>query len=80
VFDIPVAMDAEVGPAGIRNPAVLFGKFVIDEEVTNRARKRNVDVSPEVYVTNLCLAETIFTSREPMRVTGDPPATMKPRL
>ena len=72
MFDIPVATDVEGGPTGIGNPAVLFGEFVIDEEVTNGAWKRNVDVSPEVNMTDFSLAETKFASREPMPVDRDP--------
>ncbi|HTD56480.1 MAG TPA: hypothetical protein VK670_13915 [Silvibacterium sp.] len=56
MFDIPVATDVEGGPTGIGNPAVLFGEFVIDEEVTNGAWKRNIDVSPEVNMTDFSLA------------------------
>jgi hypothetical protein len=72
MFEIALATDPEGCPTGIGNPAVLFGEIALKEKVTNRARKWNVDVSPEVDLTDFGLAEAVFQRREPVRVYGNP--------
>jgi hypothetical protein len=72
MFDIPVATNAEGGPAGIGNPAVLLGEMALKEEVVNGTRKRDVYDAPEVNVANLRLAETILVRLEPMGMHGNP--------
>jgi hypothetical protein len=65
-------MDVEGGPAGVRNPAVLFGEMAPKQKVMNWARKRDVDVSPEVDMANFRLTEAIFPRCEPMGTHGNP--------
>ena len=72
MFDVTVAMDVEGSPAGVRNPTVLFGEMAPKQKIMKRARKRDVDVSPEVDMTDFRLTEAIFPRREPMRMHGNP--------
>src|SRR4051812_41653594 len=72
VFDSPVAADAEGCPAGVGNPAVLFGQTVVKEVVMNGPGEGNVHVTPEMNMTDFRLTEAIFPRHEPMRKHGNP--------
>jgi hypothetical protein len=72
MFDATVAMDVEGGPAGVRNPTVLFGEMAPKQKIMKRARKWDVDVSPEVDMTDFRLNEAIFPRCEPMGMYGNP--------
>jgi hypothetical protein len=72
MFDVTVAMDVEGSPAGVRNPTVLLGEMAPKQKIMKRARKRDVDISPEVDMTDFRLTEAIFTRREPMGMHGNP--------
>lgn len=72
VLHVCLALDTERCPTGIGNPAVLFGEMALKEQVTNGARKWNVDVSPRMHVADLCFAEAVFDGGEPVGMNRDP--------
>jgi len=72
MFDVLVAADPEGCPAGIGNPAVLFGEIVPKKEVMNGTRKRNVHVAAKMHMTDFRLSKSVFLRREPMRMRRNP--------
>jgi len=68
VLNVGFAAYLKSSPPGVRHPTVLFSLTFLQERIANRARKRDINRSVSVDMSNLSLPESEFSAPEPMRV------------
>ena len=69
--DVSFASNSKSSPPGVRYPTVLFGLTFLQQRVVNSSRKRDIDASVSVHMSDLGFPESEFSASEAMRVNRD---------